>query len=156
MAEIVTTATRVKYLDEKGKAKIVNETAFTSMNEEEGAVPVAAVATQTFSFHNVSDETPLDDLKALIADAAKQATVINRGLDSFQRQYSNRLMEDEKFAPTEGAFDLSVGLEAIGTRKAAPRKDVTALLGEMDAEKIAAILASLPQDKLEAIFSKLT
>ena len=156
MAAITTSATRVKYLDEKGKAKIVNETAFTSMNEEEGAVPVVAAATQTFSFHNVSEETPLEDLGALITDPAKQATVINRGLDSFQRQYSNRLMEDEKFVPSEGAFDLSIGLEAIGTRKAAPRKDVTALLGEMDAEKIAAILASLPQDKLEAIFSKLT
>lgn len=155
MAKITTSQTRVKYKDAKGELKYVDEAAFTSMNEEEGATPIEALATQTFSFHNVSDETPLEDLGTLISDPVKQATVINRGLDSFQRQYRNRLMEDEKFVPTEGAFDLSVGLEAIGTRKAAPRKDVTALLGEMDAEKIAAILASLPQDKLEAIFSKL-
>jgi hypothetical protein len=157
MSAINSTETRVKYLENE-KPKVVKEDAFSSMNEAlvaEGKEAVSAVATQTFALHTVDEATPLEDLSSFLADPVKQAAVINRGLTLFQQQFANRTMLAKDFAATDGSFDLQAGLDAIGTRAAAPRKDVTELLGELDADKIAAILASLPQDKLEAIFSKL-
>jgi len=157
MAVVTDTETRVKYADD-GKVKICQESAFTNLNEEldkKGEAQIEALAVQTFAIHSVSDESPVEDLAQLISDASQQAAVINRGLTLYQQQFANRAMSAKDFTPVEGTYDLVQALEAIGTRKAAPRKDIRELLGDMDPDRIAAELAALPKDKLEAIFARM-
>lgn len=157
MSALVENQTFSKVLEGE-KVKIYSEESLEADNKEreaKGEDAIEPLGTQTFAFHTVSEETPLEDLQGLVQEADKQAAIINRGIVLYQQQFRNRLMGDKEWVPSEGIFDLSVALTAIGTRKAAPRKDISEVLGGMDAEKIAAILANLPEDKLSAIFAKL-
>jgi hypothetical protein len=85
---------------------------------EKGAVGEVKF-TQTFGVHEVSDESPLDDLASLVGNQTEQANIINRSLRIKQMKHKTDLMSNDNFTPVEGVYDLADVAAAVSERKTA-------------------------------------
>ena len=105
--------------------------------------------TQTFGYHNVSVENPLQDLADLVPSLEEQANLINRALDIKQNQFVRNLMKQDNFTPVEGVYDLADVCSAVAERKSATPEQKAAralskLAGyEITPEALASILAAM-------------
>lgn len=104
---------------------------------------------QSFTFHQVSDNDPLNDLATMVADVGEQANLINRAIILKQQQHVRKLLVSKDFTPVDGAYDLLPVIGAVSERQtAAP--DVKAanalskLLGrQVSLDELNQIVASL-------------
>ena len=115
---------------------------------EEGATTEIKF-TQTFTYYNVSDASPADDLVELVSNANEQANIINRALDIKQNQYVRNLMKQDNFTPVDGSYDLAdVAAKEAERKTASPEikaaRALTKLAGyEITPEALASILAAM-------------
>src|SRR2546430_9687146 len=73
---------------------------------------VEVLASQTFTFHEVSETEPLTDFQTFVPDIAEQANLINRAIVLKQQQYVRRLLMAKDFTPVEGADRKSTRLNS--------------------------------------------
>jgi hypothetical protein len=147
------TRVRVDFTDKHGKKDLFisdEERAQEFLAELQAENSTGAIVySQTFGFHEVSDTDPLNDFNTLVASPAEQANIINAGLRSKQRRYTNDLLKQDNFTPVEGVYDLSDACAAVTERKSASPEQKAAnqlskLLGrQVSTEELAAILSAM-------------
>ena len=99
---------------------------------------VEVLASQTYTFHEVSETDPITDLAAMVPDIAEQANLVNRSVVLKQQQFVRRQLmgtKDTPFTPTEGAYDLFPVIAMKSERQTASPQEKAAnalskLLGE--------------------------
>lgn len=115
---------------------------------------VEVLASQTYTFHEVSETDPITDLQAMVPDIAEQANLVNRSVVLKQQQFVRRQLmgtKDTPFTPTEGAYDLFPVIEMKSERQTASPQEKAAnalskLLGRnVSTDELANIIASLGQ-----------
>ena len=115
---------------------------------------VEVLASQTYTFHTVSETDPITDLQAMVADISEQANLINRSIVLKQQQYVRRQLmgtKDAPFTPVEGAFDLFPVIAMKSERQSASPQEKAAsalskLLGRnVSIDELSNIIASLGQ-----------
>jgi hypothetical protein len=110
---------------------------------------VEVLASQTFTFHEVSETDPLTDFSGFVADIEEQANLINRAIVLKQQQYVRRLLMAKDFTPVEGAYDLQsvIGLKSERVTASPEQKAANALsklLGRnIGLDELTNIIASL-------------
>ncbi len=110
---------------------------------------VEVLASQTFTFHEVSETEPLTDFQTFVPDVSEQANLINRAIVLKQQQYVRRLLMAKDFTPVEGAYDLSgvIGQKSERVTASPETKAANALsklLGRnVSTDELANIIASL-------------
>jgi len=115
---------------------------------EEGSTPEVKF-TQTFTYYNVSDASPTDDLTQLVQNLSEQANIINRALDIKQNQYVRNLMKQDNFTPVEGAYDLAdVAAKEAERKSASPELKAARALSKLAGfditpEQLASIIAAM-------------
>lgn len=147
------TRVRVDFTDKHGKKD-------TFISDEERAqefltelqtesLSGSIIHSQTFGFKEVSDTDPLNDFHSLVANPAEQANIINAGLRSKQRRFTNDLLKNDNFTAVEGVYDLSDACATVTERKSASPETKAAralskLAGyEISPEQLASILAAM-------------
>lgn len=117
------------------------------LNEEGASTEVKF--SQTFTYYNVSDSTPTDDLLELVASTNEQANIINRALDIKQNQFVRNLMKQDNFTPVEGTYDLAdIAAKEAERKSASPETKAARALSklagyEITPEALASILAAM-------------
>jgi hypothetical protein len=115
---------------------------------------VEVLASQTYTFHEVSETDPIGDLTAMVPDIAEQANLINRSVVLKQQQYVRRQLMGTKevpFTPVEGAFDLYPVIAMKSERQTASPQEKAAnalskLLGRnVSIDELTNIISSLGQ-----------
>jgi hypothetical protein len=115
---------------------------------------VEVLASQTYTFHEVSETDPITDLQAMVPDIAEQANLVNRSVVLKQQQFVRRQLmgtKDTPFTPTEGAYDLFPVIAMKSERQTASPQEKAAnalskLLGRnVSTDELANIIASLGQ-----------
>lgn len=110
---------------------------------------VEVLASQTYTFHTVSETDPITDFQAMVPSVEEQANLINRSIVLKQQQFVRRSLMAKEFTPVEGAFDL---LQIIGQKSerqsATPQEKaanaLSKLLGrDVSIDELSAILSSL-------------
>lgn len=110
---------------------------------------VEILVSQTFTFHQVGEQTPLEDFQAFVPDVEEQANLINRAIVLKQQQYVRRMLMAKDFTPVEGAYDLSPVIGQKSERVSATPEQKAAnalskLLGRsIGTDELANIIASL-------------
>ena len=110
---------------------------------------VEVLASQSFTFHTVSETDPLTDFQTFVSDVSEQANLVNRAIVLKQQQYVRRLLMTKDFTPVEGAYDLMSIIGAKSERQAASPQEKAAnalskLLGrDVSIEELANIISSL-------------
>src|SRR5467141_1163294 len=67
---------------------------------------VDVLASQTYTFHTVSETDPITDFLQFVPSDDKQANLINRSVVLKQQQFVRRQLMQKDFTPVEGAVDL--------------------------------------------------
>jgi hypothetical protein len=117
------------------------------LNEEGAATEIRF--SQTFTYYNVSDTTPTDDLLELVSSLTEQANIINRALDIKQNQFVRGLMKQDNFTPVEGTYDLAdIAAREAERKSASPETKAARALSklagyEITPEALASILAAM-------------
>jgi hypothetical protein len=115
---------------------------------------VEVLASQTYTFHEVSETDPITDLATMVSDISEQANLINRSVVLKQQQFVRRQLmgtKDTPFTPTEGAYDLFPVIAMKSERQTASPQEKAAnalskLLGRnVSTDELANIIASLGQ-----------
>jgi hypothetical protein len=128
--------------DEDKVQEKVNE-----LNEEGASTEVKF--TQTFTYYNVSETSPLEDLEELVSMKTEQANIINRALDIKQNQFVRNLMKNDTFTPVEGSYDLAdIAAKEAERKSASPETKAARALSkiagyEITPEALASILAAM-------------
>jgi hypothetical protein len=110
---------------------------------------VEVMASQTFTFHTVSETDPLTDFVAFVPSVEEQANLINRSVILKQQQFVRRLLMAKDFTPVEGAYDLYPVIGQKSERQSATPQEKAAnalskLLGrDVSIDELANIIASL-------------
>ena len=110
---------------------------------------VEVLASQTYTFHTVSETDPLTDFTSMVPDVSEQANLINRSIVLKQQQFVRRQLMQKDFTPVEGAYDLSTIIGLKSERQAASPQEKAAnalskLLGrDVSIDELANIIASL-------------
>ena|SRR5271170_1494632 len=110
---------------------------------------VEILASQTYTFHSVSDTDPLEDFVTMVPDVSEQANLINRSIILKQQQFVRRSLMSKDFTPVEGAYDLYPVIGAKSERQSASPEEKAAnalskLLGRnIGTDELSAIIASL-------------
>lgn len=110
---------------------------------------VEVLASQSFTFHTVSETEPLADFQSFVGDVSEQANLINRAIVLKQQQYVRRLLMAKDFTPVEGAYDLMPIIGQKSERQAASPQEKAAnalskLLGrDVSIEELSNIISSL-------------
>lgn len=157
MADKTYQETRVRlaitYADGKVEKTVLEESDAESYLKEAQADPKVTNAevqvSQSYIFHEVSDEDPITDFVALVPTVAEQANIVNRAIVLKQQQFSRKQLLSDTFVPVDGAFDLAEVCGAVSERqKASPEQKAANALSKMlgrpvSVEDLAAIVASL-------------
>jgi hypothetical protein len=110
---------------------------------------VDVLASQTYTFHTVSETDPLTDFVAFVPSVEEQANLINRSIILKQQQFVRRQLMQKDFTPVEGAFDLSPIIGQKSERQSASPQEKAAsalskLLGrDVSIDELSAIIDSL-------------
>ncbi len=110
---------------------------------------VEILASQTFTFHTVSETDPLTDFVAFVPSVEEQANLINRSIILKQQQFVRRLLMQKDFTPVEGAYDLYPVIGQKSERQSATPQEKAAnalskLLGrDVSIDELSNIIASL-------------
>jgi hypothetical protein len=110
---------------------------------------VDVLASQTFTFHSVSETDPLTDFVAFVPSIEEQANLINRSVILKQQQFVRRLLMQKEFTPVEGTYDLYPVIGQKSERQSATPQEKAAnalskLLGrDVSIDELANIIASL-------------
>lgn len=110
---------------------------------------VDVVASQTYTFHTVSEEDPITDFQAMVPSIEEQANLINRSIVLKQQQFVRRSLMAKDFTPVEGAYDLFPVIGQKSERQSATPQEKAAnalskLLGrDISTDELANIIASL-------------
>lgn len=110
---------------------------------------VEVMASQTFTFHQVSETDPLTDFQTFVPDVDEQANLVNRAIVLKQQQYVRRLLMTKDFTPVEGSYDLQSVIGQKSERQTATPEQKAAnalskLLGRnVGIEELSNIIASL-------------
>jgi hypothetical protein len=110
---------------------------------------VEVLASQTFTFHSVSETDPLTDFVTFVPSIEEQANLINRSVILKQQQFVRRLLMQKDFTPVEGAYDLYSIIGIKSERKSATPQEKAAnalskLLGrDVSIDELSNIIASL-------------
>lgn len=147
------TIVRVDYITKDGKHE------FQTFDEEKVSEKVAELQAegataevkfaQSFTYYNVSGESPLDDLAKLVDNPVEQANIINRALDIKQNTYVRNALKQDNFTPVEGSFDLAPICAAMAERKSAsPEEKAAAAMSKLagrtiSVEELTQILAAM-------------
>ena len=124
--------TRVNLLIGEGKeaeTKVsVEETSATELmkENEEKNIPTQILVSQTYTFHEVSDETPIADFQELCPNVVEQANLINRAIVLKQQQFVRRMLTATGFQPVEGSVDLRDVIGQVSERKSASPEEKAA------------------------------
>jgi predicted aconitase len=153
--------TRVNYriLEANGQAGeteiSVKEDKVTELMEElttEGkGRTVDVLASQTYTFHTVSETDPITDFVSMVPSVEEQANLINRSIVLKQQQFVRRSLMGKDFTPVEGACDLYDVIGAKSERQSATPQEKAAnalskLLGRsVSVDELSNIIASLGQ-----------
>lgn len=110
---------------------------------------VDVLASQTFTFHTVSETDPITDFVQFVPSVEEQANLINRSVILKQQQHVRRLLMQKDFTPVEGAYDLFPIIGQKSERQAASPQEKAAnalskLLGrDVSIDELTNIIASL-------------
>lgn len=110
---------------------------------------VDVLASQTYTFHTVSETDPVADFVAMVPSVEEQANLINRSIVLKQQQFVRRSLMAKDFTPVEGAVDLFNIIGQKSERQSATPQEKAAnalskLLGrDVSTDELAAIIASL-------------
>lgn len=108
-------------------------------------------AAQTYTFYEVSDETPIEDFQELVTATTEQANIVNRAIVLKQQQFIRKSLLSDTFVPVDGSFDLSEVVGAVSERqKASPEQKAANALSKMlgraiSVDELNSIIASLGQ-----------
>ena len=115
---------------------------------------VEVLASQTYTFHSVSETDPITDFVTMVPSVEEQSNLINRAVILKQQQFVRRQLMGTKetpFTPVEGAYDLYQIVALKSERQSATPEEKAAsalskLLGrDVPLEELANIIASLGQ-----------
>jgi hypothetical protein len=157
MADKTTQETRVRiaitYSDGKIEKTVLEESDAEAYLKEASADPkvtnAEVQASQSYLFHEVSDEDPITDFLALVPTVSEQANIVNRAIVLKQQQFVRKQLLSDTFVPVDGAFDLREVCGQVSERqKASPEQKAANALSKMlgrpvTIEDLAAIVASL-------------
>jgi len=110
---------------------------------------VDVLASQTYTFHTVSETDPITDFLQFVPSVDEQANLINRSVVLKQQQFVRRQLMQKDFTPVEGAFDLFPIIGQKSERQSATPQEKAAnalskLLGrDVSIDELANIIASL-------------
>lgn len=110
---------------------------------------VDVVASQTYTFHTVSETDPITDFQSMVPSIEEQANLINRSIVLKQQQFVRRSLMTKDFTPVEGSYDLFPVIGAKSERQSATPQEKAAnalskLLGrDISTDELANIIASL-------------
>ena len=96
--------------------EIVSESAYNKLVEAatKANTPAPEVqAAQTFAFYEAAT---LDEIATLVPNEDVRLSYFNRGLTLREFAAMNRIMEDDKFEPVEGVYDLAEVINTIQER----------------------------------------
>lgn len=118
--------------------KILPESRYNKAFEKVDPKP-EIVSQQTFVFYEVAND---EDEAVLVPSDGERANIFNRGLVLKQQNFVRSSMLDKDWAPVEGLYDLAESCnEATERRAATPAEKMRKLLGKLDPQELAAVLA---------------